>query len=143
MSIDKTLFNRLGGRETLLKVHKIFYDKAYADPWLRPYFTDKPQQTLEDQQTDFMAQIMGGPKAYAGKTPKMAHQHMFITEELFAHRQQLLAESISQANIQGELKEDWLQVDSNLKLALVKKTPGECKGAYKAQEILNFPNPKK
>ncbi|MDH3327283.1 MAG: group 1 truncated hemoglobin, partial [Gammaproteobacteria bacterium] len=78
-TINKTLYERLGGVETLEKVHKIFYDKAYKHPWLRLYFTDKLQQVLEEQQTDFMTQLMGGPKKYGGKTPKMAHQHMNIT----------------------------------------------------------------
>ncbi len=73
MAIDKTLYNRLGGKPTFVKVHKIFYDKAYADPWLRKFFTDKPQEVLESQQTDFMVQLMGGPKAYGGKSPKSAH----------------------------------------------------------------------
>jgi len=33
-SIDKTLFDRLGGQRTLEKVHTIFYDKLYIHPWL-------------------------------------------------------------------------------------------------------------
>jgi len=45
---------------------------------------------LEERQTDFMAQLIGGPKRYAGKSPKMAYQHIQITDDLFTLRQRLL-----------------------------------------------------
>ena len=44
MAIDKTLYDRLGGKQTFIDVHKIFYDKVYAHPWLKKFFTDKPQK---------------------------------------------------------------------------------------------------
>ena len=138
MSIDKTLYDRLGGKHAFIKVHKIFYDKAYAHPWLSKYFTDKPQEILESQQTDFMVQLMGGPKAYAGKTPKSAHQHMMISEELFELRSQLLSESIKEAGIHDKLRAEWLAADATLKRALVKSSEKECTQSYPNQPILNF-----
>lgn len=129
MSIDKTLYARLGGKDTLVKVHKIFYDKAYAHSWLRKYFTDKPQKILEEQQTDFMTQVMGGPKIYSGKTPKSAHQHMVITEKLYKLRSELLSEAI---------KECGIAVDARLKRALIKLSEKECRVSYANQAILNF-----
>lgn len=137
-TIDKTLFDRIGGERTLQKVHKIFYDKAYTHPWLKQYFTDKPQTLLEDQQTDFMMQLMGGPKRYAGKTPKNAHHHMNITEELFTLRHTMLSESIAEAGIANDLREEWLNADATLKKSLVKNSIGECAKAYPTQEILDF-----
>ncbi len=138
MSVDKTLYERLGGKQTFVKVHKIFYDKAYAHPWLRQYFTDKPQEILENQQTDFMMQLMGGPKGYSGKTPKFAHQHMMISEELFELRSQMLSESVKEAGISDALREEWLTADNSLKRALVKSSEKECTQAYPNQPILNF-----
>jgi len=138
MAIDKTLYKRLGGLATYAKVHKIFYDKAYADPWLGKYFTDIPQDTLESQQTAFMAQLMGGPKAYAGKTPKSAHQHMMISNELFEHRAQLLSDSIKEAGINDTLREEWLAADAALKRSMVKSSVKDCTQAYPNQPILDF-----
>lgn len=138
MSIDKTLFDRLGGKPTFDKVHKIFYDKAYAHPWLSQYFTDKPQEVLENQQTDFMVQLMGGPKGYAGKTPKSAHMHMVISEELFDLRADMLSESIKEAGVRDDLREEWLVADGTLKRALVKSSESECSQSYPNQPILNF-----
>lgn len=139
MAIDKTLYDRLGGKPTFVKVHKIFYDKAYADPWLRKFFTDKPQVVLENQQTDFMIQLMGGPKAYGGKSPKSAHQHMVITDELFELRARLLSESIKEAGIRDDLRNEWLDADRTFKRALEKKSEADCTQAYPNQPILNFP----
>ena len=138
MAIDKTLFERLGGKNTFIKVHKIFYDKAYAHPWLSKYFTDKPQEVLENQQTDFMVQLMGGPKAYGGKSPKSAHQHMVISDELFELRSRMLSDSIKEAGISDSLRDEWLDADRTLKRALVKSSEKECSQAYPNQPILNF-----
>lgn len=138
MAIDKTLYDRLGGKSTFVKVHKIFYDKAYADPWLRKFFTDKPQEVLENQQTDFMIQLMGGPKAYGGKSPKSAHQHMVITSELFELRSKMLSDSIKEFGISDPLREEWLDADRTFKRALEKKSDAECTQAYPNQPILNF-----
>ncbi|MDH5300020.1 MAG: group 1 truncated hemoglobin [Gammaproteobacteria bacterium] len=140
--MDKTLFDRLGGKATLQKVHKRFYDKLYAHPWLGKYFTDKPQQVLENQQTDFMGQLMGGPKAYGGKAPKFAHQHMVISEELFATRSQLLSDAIEECGIGEDLRFEWLEMDAGFRRALVKKSEAECTPSYPGQPILNFPKPR-
>lgn len=139
MAIDQTLYDRLGGKETFIKVHKIFYDKAYAHPWLSKFFTDKPQHVLENQQTDFMVQLMGGPKVYGGKSPKFAHQHMMITEELFTLRARMLNESIKEAGIADDLRIGWMKADAALKKALVKTSIDECEKSYATQVILDFP----
>ncbi len=141
MLIDKTLYDRLGGKETYVAVHRIFYDKAYAHPWLKQYFTDKPQQVLESQQTDFMIQLMGGPKAYGGKTPISAHQHMMISEELYDIRSQLLSAAIKEAGIDDELRKEWLAADATFKRALVKESREACSTSYPTQSILDFPKP--
>jgi len=138
-TIDKTLFSRIGGLTTLQKVHRIFYNKAFSHPWLKLYFTDKPQTLLEEQQTDFMAQLIGGPKRYAGKTPKMAHQHIHITDELFELRQQLLDEAIREFGLADDLRKEWIMADAALKKAITKKSVDECKKSYPTQPILDFP----
>lgn len=139
MSIHDSLFDRLGGKSIFIKVHKIFYDKAYAHPWLGKYLKGHDQILLEDQQTDFMVQLMGGPKAYGGKTPKQAHRYMMITEELFELRAELLSESIKQAGISDALREEWLAVDERLKLSIVKSSEADCVPRYFDEPIVNFP----
>ena len=139
-SIDKTLYDRLGGKPTFETVHKTFYDKVYAHSWLGKYFTNSPQEVIESQQTDFMIQLMGGPKCYGGKIPKSAHQNMMISEELFELRAQMLSDSIREAGIADDLRIEWLNADAALKKSIVKTSVTECKKAYPSQEILDFKN---
>jgi len=42
-----SLFDALGGYETLQRVHKIFYDKVYTHPWLGAFFKGHDQSFIE------------------------------------------------------------------------------------------------
>ena len=116
----QSLFEELGGLATLQKVHKIFYDKLYADPWLKHFFAGHDQQAIEDRQTAFMAEKMGGKVTYWGKQPKMAHRQMYITEELFDLRHEILRESLQEAGVNHELAQRWLKIDYAFKRQIVK-----------------------
>lgn len=141
MDKEATLYDLLGGKPTLEKVHKIFYDKIYAHSWMKQFFQNVDQETIENQQTDFMAQAMGGPARFSGNRPVPAHKHIHITEELFDVPHQILKESLAQAGVSPELAERWLKIDSAFRAALVKKSAAECEKRYFTDEILDFPNP--
>ncbi len=64
---------------------------------------------------------------------------MVITEELFERRSQMLSDSIKEAGIRDDLREEWLDADRTFKKALQKKSVSECTLAYPNQAILNFP----
>ncbi len=139
MAVDQTLHDRLGGRPTFEKVHKIFYDKVYAHPWLGKYFAHRTRGPIESQQSDYMIQLTGGPKCYAGQAPHTVHQYMFITEELFDLRSQLLSDAIKEAGVNDELREEWLVANEMFKQVMVKSSISECVRQYSHQEILHFP----
>lgn len=141
MAIDPTLFDRLGGLDTLRKVHKNFYDKLFVHPWLKQFFVEHPQEIFENQQTNFMSGLMGGPKCYAGKTPKMAHQNIFITDEMFETRNAILSQSIKEAGIADDVREEWLAADRTLKRALVKTSVTECRTMFDGQRVYDIPQP--
>ena len=52
----------------------------------------------------------------------MAHRHMYITEELFELRSQLLRESLEDAGISPDLAKRWLKIDSAFKRQVVKES---------------------
>jgi len=110
-SQQETLFDAVGGLETLKKVHKIFYDKIYAHNWLKLFFAGHNQQSIENRQTAFMAEKMGGPVEYFGKQPAMTHRHMYITKKLYDIRHELLRDSLHEAGVEGALSERWLKID--------------------------------
>ncbi len=138
---SKSLYELIGGDPVMRRVQKIFYDKIFAHPWLKDFFAEIKQEVLEGQQSDFMAQAMGGPERYCGKFPVAAHTHMFITAEVFDLRHDLLKESLREARIPDELAARWLKIDYAFKGRLCKERPSECVGRYKNEPILIVPRP--
>jgi hemoglobin len=118
--IKHTLFDAVGGLPTLSKVHKIFYDKVYAHPWIGQFFIGHDQDAIENRQTTFMGEKMGGQIEYMGKEMELTHQAMYITGELFNLRQSLLEESLLEAGLSGELRERWLRIDGAFMKKIVK-----------------------
>ena len=114
------LFDAVGGLPTLQRVHRIFYDKIYAHDWLKQFFEGHSQQAIENRQTSFMAEKMGGPVEYWGKEMKMAHQSMYITAELFDLRHSLLEESLREAGVPEKLRQRWLRIDNAFRKNIVK-----------------------
>ncbi|MEW6991123.1 group 1 truncated hemoglobin [Colwelliaceae bacterium 6441] len=136
-------FEKMGGRKSLITINKIFYDKVYKHPWLKLYFENIPQQHIEDQQVDFMQKVLGGENRYWGKAPPAAHVHIFITDEIFELRKKLLKEAFIEARASDTLIEKWLQLDNSFKRVLLKESPSDCKGRFKTDPILAFPDPEK
>lgn len=116
----QTLFDEIGGRATLQEVHRRFYDKVYGHDWLGKFFAGHERQSIENRQTRFMAEKMGGPVGYYGKQPRMAHRHMYITEELFNIRQSLLQEALIEAGVPEHLRRRWLRIDDAFRSVIVK-----------------------
>ena len=114
------LFDAIGGLPTLRRAHKIFYDKIYAHDWLKQFFAGHSQEAIENRQTAFMAEKMGGPVEYWGKEIKYAHEAMYITRELFEVRHGLLEESLREAGVPEELRERWLRIDRAFMKLIVK-----------------------
>jgi hemoglobin len=140
-SNNSSLYDQLGGRETLQRVHRIFYDKIYADAWIGQFFKHVDQKVIENQQTDFMAQAMGGPKEYFGAFPIPAHQHMNIGNELFELRHGMLRDSLSEAGVPADLAEKWLKIDVSFRTGIVKKSIDDCKKRFLTDDIQDFPKP--
>ena len=136
-----SLFERVGGRSVLERVHRTFYDKVYADPWLAQFFASIEQKKIERQQTDFMSFAMGGPAVYCGRMVPRVHEHMNISEELFALRSELLATSLMEAGVDAEARAGWLKIDSAFQHAIVKRNLSECVPRYQGDQILYFPRP--
>ena len=141
MEEDKTILENLGGRPILERVHKVFYDKLYEHPWLKLFFSDIDQKTIEDQQTDFMVSNMGGGKIYSGALPKNAHKHMFIDHEMFDLRQDLLQASLDECKVPSALAERWMRIDGAFRKSIVKEDPSQCEKRFFTDAIKNFPKP--
>jgi hemoglobin len=68
-----------------------------------------------------MAEKMGGPK-YLGKPVKQVHENLYITEELFQVRHELLKESLFETGISKENIERWLRIDNAFMHSICKQS---------------------
>ena len=137
----QSLYDRVGGRPTLEKVHKIFYDKLYSHPWLSGFFMGIDQTKIENQQTDFIAQLIGGPKVFGGRLPHHAHAHIYVTDELFVIRNNLLRDSMIEAGVPEKEREEWLNVDRAFKRAIVKQSPDTCTKRFIDEDVVHIEKP--
>ena len=141
MEEDSSLFEQIGGRRTIERVHKLFYDKLYAHSWLKHFFKDTPQEHIEKQSTDFMTSNMGGGKIYSGRLPIYAHKHFYITQEMFEIRHNLLRDSLKEVGLAQDLMERWLRIDRAFEKSIVKNDFSQCQKRFITDEIIAIPRP--
>ncbi|CDO61309.1 hypothetical protein BN1012_Phect3097 [Candidatus Phaeomarinobacter ectocarpi] len=130
------LIDVIGGRDVVLRVHRVFYGKVYAHPWLKGFFANSDRQHQENQLTDFFVGILGGPLTYSGRLPNKAHPHLFITDEVFDIRHGLLAEALAEVRIDPDIAAIWLERDELFRKVIVKKSVSECHGRYKTEAVI-------
>ena len=123
---QESLLERIGGVETLERVHRRFYREIFDDDWLGRFFWGKDLESLVKKQTDFMHACLGGPNNYRGETPAIAHMHMFITDEIFDLRQAMLRRAVKAEGLPAEVVDAWLQADAVFRPAIVKQSVDEC-----------------
>jgi hemoglobin len=130
--------NEIELRNWVSKLNKVFYDKIYADPWLKKMFFMIDQRLIEAQQTDFMVGALGGPKNYSGRSPKDAHPHLYITEEIWLRREVHLKEAFAETQFPADLAEKWLRIDESFKRAIVKTSIDECQKRFYTDEVISI-----
>jgi hemoglobin len=133
----ESLYDKVGGRDCLERVHGRLYERLFSDPAFSPFFVSVTREHQEDQQTDFMAWKMGGPSRYGGRLPEAAHEHLFITEALFDRRQEILAETLDACGVPPDLRDDWLALDRSFKAMIVKKSIDDCRKRCRSDTILS------
>lgn len=89
-----SVFDKYGGFGVVSRVVLDFYDRVLEEEVLAPYFARTDMRTLVDHQTKFIAQVMGGPVAYADETLRRVHAHLNITEDAFTAMNRVLEETL-------------------------------------------------
>lgn len=125
------------------KVNVIFYDKVYEDPWLSKVFRNVEKDIIVKQQSDFMTGAMGGRKRYSGRSPKDAHPHIMINEEMWNLREKFLVEACEEAKAPPWLVEKWIRIDNSFKKSILKASIQDCKKRFFTDEIVDEPGPLK
>ena len=138
--MPNSFFDRVGGRATLERVHKRFYDKVYAHPWIGQFFVGVDQASIEEMQCDFMTGQFDGGKIFCGRPPGVAHTHIAVTEELFELRSRLLRESLVEEGLSVADQDHWIATDAKFRPVILRDVK-DCNATL--GPIRNFPNPER
>ena len=90
----QTMFERYGGFANVSKVVMAFYDRALDSDTVGVYFEDTDLKALIDHQTQFIAQVMGGPEVYTNEVLQGVHARLGITEAAFDEMTSILGETL-------------------------------------------------
>jgi hemoglobin len=80
---EQTLYQRIGGEESVKTAVDCFYGRLLADPDLSSFFAGIPMLRLKSHQVAFLSQALGGPKQYSGESMKTAHARLSIEQHHF------------------------------------------------------------
>ncbi len=127
--------------EIVEKVNDIFYDKVYDDKWLFDIFGLVDIDHIKSQQTDFILGALGGPKRYGGRSPKDAHPHIFIQEDMWDLREKYLTEAFTECEAPEWMIEKWIAIDNAFKRSILKTSPRDCEGRFRSDPLIIVPNP--
>jgi hemoglobin len=96
---DRTIFEAIGGQPAVAAAVHEFYGRVLADPDLAGYFTDVSLARLRAHQGAFIAQALGGPAAYGGRSMRNAHQGHGVTDAAFDRVAGHLAATLSDLGV--------------------------------------------
>ena len=68
-----SLFERIGGLDTVRRLVGRFYRRVLGDDVLAPYFEDTSMDKLEHMQIELFSAALGGPVRYTGRSLAEVH----------------------------------------------------------------------
>lgn len=82
--MKETLFERIGGKDTVDAMVVTFYEYVFADSELNSFFKETNVDKLINMQREFFTAALGGPIVYTGKPIHEAHFGLGISRKQFA-----------------------------------------------------------
>jgi hemoglobin len=74
-----SMYDAVGGADTLRLAVDRFYSAVLADPQLAPYFEGKDVPAIKRHQVLLLTTVLGGPEQYDGRDLGRAHAGLGIT----------------------------------------------------------------
>ncbi|MNJ58982.1 Group 2 truncated hemoglobin YjbI [compost metagenome] len=112
MKQSESLYDRLGGAETIRRLVEAFYPKVQSHHLLGPLFPEDIMPVM-DKQEMFLTQFFGGPSLYSDEHghPMMRARHMpfSITPERAEAWLSCMNEALEEIEVAEPLKEALLQ----------------------------------
>jgi hemoglobin len=97
-----SVYDEIGGADSVAAAVQLFYEKVLADPSLAAYFEGTDLSRLKRHQRAFIAAALGGSELYAGRSMADAHAGLAITSDAFDQVVSHLAQTLSELGVQPE-----------------------------------------
>ena len=97
-----SLYDRIGGEETIASLIPAFYVRVLADPELAPFFRHSSLEKLHGMQREFFAMATGGPSEYTGRPLAHVHHGRGITRQHFSKFAGHLIETLLEIGVSQE-----------------------------------------
>lgn len=107
-SAEKSLYDRLGGKEAISAVVDAFVANVAADDRINKFFEKTDIPHLKQMLVDQICGATGGPCEYTGKDMKTVHTGMNITEEQWNATVEDLVKALDGAGVQQKEKDELL-----------------------------------
>jgi hemoglobin len=119
-----SLYQRLGGYDTLAAFFDDVAPRIFQDPQLAHFFTGRSTDSNLRQRMrliELLCTETGGPCTYTGRTMKVTHAGMGITEADWNAFHKLLGESLDRLKVKTQEKGDLLAIIGRYKADIVEK----------------------
>lgn len=112
---ERTLYDRLGGKEAITVVIDDFVANVAADKRINARFAKTDIPHLKQMLVDQVCQATGGPCTYTGKSMQDAHKGMKLTEAEFNALVEDLTQSLDKHNVGAQEKTELLTALGGMK----------------------------
>jgi len=120
--MEASLYKRLGGYDAIAAVTDDFVGRLVADPQLSRFFTGAStdsKKRIRQLVVDQLCAATGGPCVYIGRSMKVAHEGLGITENDWKASVAHLVESLDKFKVPQKEKDELLAIASSLKPDIV------------------------
>jgi hemoglobin len=112
---DKSLYDRLGGKDAITAVVDDFVANVAADNRINAFFANTDIPALKTMLVDQICEATGGPCTYTGRSMKEAHTGMGVKEEDFAALVEDLVKSLDKFKVPEKEKTELLTALGGMK----------------------------
>ena len=108
-SISGSLFERMGGQNSIDALIDKFFDKVLADNRVNVFFEDVDTERLRNKEKSYWAFALGGEPQYTGKTLREAHLPLLdkgLTDKHFAVMVEVFNQTLNEMDIPDDLVQE-------------------------------------
>ena len=98
----ETLYERIGGKESIEQLITAFYQRVMNDPMLNPFFENTSIEKLKRMQVAFFTIALGGPEPEEMPNLADAHRDRGIESKHLTRYTELLIETLADIGIPEE-----------------------------------------